>query len=50
MHETGHSLGLTHHCSSPSIMNNGAGDCYGGRFGGTGYFSTDRYGINNVYP
>lgn len=51
MHETGHSLGLWHHCTSASIMNDGSGGCYGGRFGGNpGYFSTDRWGINNVYP
>lgn len=50
-HETGHSLGLAHHCSSPSIMNDGSSSCYGGRFGSApGYFATDRSGINNVYP
>jgi hypothetical protein len=51
MHETGHALGLAHHCTGPSIMDNGASDCYGGWFGGNpGYFATDRAGIDNVYP
>ena len=53
-HETGHSLGLQHHCTGPAVMNNGASGCpdgYQGRFGSApGYFATDRSGINNVYP
>ena len=50
-HETGHSLGLAHHCTSASIMNDGSSSCFGGRFGSApGYFATDRQGISNVYP
>ena len=53
-HETGHGLGLAHHCTGPAVMNNGASGCpdgYQGRFGSApGYFATDRSGINNVYP
>lgn len=53
-HETGHGLGLAHHCLGPAVMNNGASGCpdgYQGRFGSApGYFATDRQGINNVYP
>jgi hypothetical protein len=30
MHETGHSLGLAHHCNSDAIMNDGTSDCDGG--------------------
>jgi hypothetical protein len=53
-HETGHALGLQHHCTGPAVMNNGAQGCpdgYQGDFGSApGYFATDRQGINNVYP
>jgi len=51
MHETGHSFGLNHHCNGDSIMNNGASDCnYGSWLIPQHYYSTDRVGINNVYP
>jgi hypothetical protein len=53
-HETGHGLGLSHHCTGPAVMNNGSSGCpdgYQGRFGSApGYFATDRQGINSVYP
>ncbi len=50
MHETGHSLGLAHHCSADSIMNDGTLGCNSGRWTQiTGYQSTDRNGINAVY-
>jgi len=51
MHETGHSLGLAHHCNSDSIMNDGTSGCNGGAFTNiTGYQQTDLDGIHNVYP
>ena len=51
MHETGHSLGLAHHCSSDSIMNDGTSSCNGGTWTQVmSYQSTDRLGIRNVYP
>jgi len=51
MHETGHSLGLNHHCSSDAIMNSGLSDCNGGRWTSVmSYQETDRQGIRNVYP
>lgn len=51
MHETGHSLGLNHHCNADSIMNDGTSGCNGGRWGQvTGYLLTDRFGINAIYP
>lgn len=51
MHETGHSQGLAHHCSGDSIMNDGRSGCNGGRWLQVmTYRSTDRTGINNVYP
>ena len=51
MHETGHSFGLDHHCSSDSIMNDGSSSCNGGAFTNiNGYQETDRDGIHNVYP
>ncbi len=51
MHETGHSLGLDHHCTSDSIMNQGSADCNGGRWLEVMvYKETDREGINKVYP
>jgi hypothetical protein len=53
-HETGHSLGLAHHCTGYAVMNNGASGCpdgYLGHFGSApGYYATDRSGIDNVYP
>jgi predicted Zn-dependent protease len=48
-HETGHSYGLDHHCTSAAVMNQGVSSCYGGRWGGP-YFATDRAGIDRVYP
>lgn len=51
MHETGHSLGLAHHCSSDAIMNDGRAGCNGGRWTQVmGYQSTDRKGIYETYP
>ena len=51
MHETGHSQGLDHHCTSDAIMNDGTSGCNGGRWlEVTGYLATDRQGIVNVYP
>lgn len=51
MHETGHSLGLAHHCASNSIMNDGWSRCNGGAFLNiTGYQVTDRNGFVNTYP
>jgi hypothetical protein len=51
MHETGHSMGLDHHCSGNSIMNNGASDCNGGAwYIPLHYYSTDRWGIQAIYP
>lgn len=51
MHETGHSLGLSHHCSSASIMNDGTSGCNGGAWLNTmGYVATDRIGIDQMYP
>jgi hypothetical protein len=32
MHETGHSHGLDHHCTSDSIMNDGSSTCNGGKW------------------
>lgn len=49
MHETGHSLGLAHHCQGDSIMNCG-GSCNNGRWLQVmSYQPTDRNGINDVY-
>lgn len=51
MHETGHSFGLAHHCSSDSIMNDGTSGCNGGAWTNiNGYQQTDRDGIINIYP
>ncbi|VAW09515.1 hypothetical protein MNBD_ACTINO02-2104 [hydrothermal vent metagenome] len=53
MHETGHSLGLKHHCSGNSIMNNGASWCNGGKWTSLNpmeYWPTDRLGISQMYP
>ena len=51
MHETGHSQGLDHHCSSDAIMNQGANGCNGNRWLEVmGYLATDRQGIRAVYP
>jgi hypothetical protein len=51
MHETGHSFGLAHHCSSDSIMNDGTSGCNGGAWTNiNGYQNTDLDGIRNVYP
>ncbi len=55
MHETGHSHGLADYCAMDSIMNNGdssaTNSCNGGRWTAVmSYKSTDRSGINNVYP
>lgn len=51
MHETGHSFGLSHHCSADAIMNDGSGGCTGpsGWLGVMEYKATDRNGINNIY-
>lgn len=50
MHETGHSLGLAHHCTANAIMNDGTSGCNGGAWTSVmSYQSTDRTGINNVY-
>lgn len=51
MHETGHSQGLDHHCSSDSIMNKGADGCNENRWLEVmSYLATDREGIRGVYP
>lgn len=51
MHETGHSLGLAHHCTSDSIMNQGISTCNGGRWLEVMvYKQTDREGIRSMYP
>lgn len=51
MHETGHSEGLAHHCSSDSVMNDGKATCNGGAWlNVTGYMATDRAGIVDIYP
>lgn len=51
MHETGHSLGLAHHCSSNAIMNDGTSSCNGGAWTNiNGYQGTDRQGVRNLYP
>lgn len=51
MHETGHSLGLSHHCSSDAIMNDGTSSCNSGRWTQVmGYQATDRAGIRAIYP
>lgn len=51
MHETGHAFGLADHCTSDAIMNNGLSTCNGGKWTAImQYMSTDRAGINNVYP
>lgn len=51
MHETGHSNGLNHHCTSDAIMNDGTSSCNGGRWSSVmEYQPTDRTGINSVYP
>ena len=51
MHETGHSNGLADYCTMDSIMNNGLSTCNSGRWTSVmSYKSTDRAGINNVYP
>jgi hypothetical protein len=51
MHETGHSNGLAHHCTSNSIMNDGSAGCNGGAWLNVdGYLATDRMGIVNIYP
>lgn len=51
MHETGHSQGLGHHCSSDSIMNQGIGGCNGNRWLEVmSYLATDREGVRAVYP
>lgn len=51
MHETGHSLGLAHHCTSDSIMNDGGSACNGGKWLDVMvYKSTDREGIWKIYP
>jgi hypothetical protein len=50
MHETGHSFGLSHHCSEDAIMNDGSGGCNGGAWTSVmEYQSTDREGIDSVY-
>jgi len=51
MHETGHSMGLGHHCNSDSIMNDATSDCNDGKWVGVMvYMSTDRDGIRSIYP
>lgn len=51
MHETGHSMGLNHHCSANSIMNDGTSGCNNGAWTNVmSYLSTDRSGIRNIYP
>ena len=51
MHETGHSMGLDHHCSSDSIMNTGADTCNQKRWTEVMvYKPTDRNGIVGIYP
>lgn len=51
MHETGHSMGLAHHCSSDSIMNDGSLGCNSGSWTQVMvYKPTDRTGVKNVYP
>lgn len=51
MHETGHSNGLSHHCDSDSIMNDGTSACRGWRWLSVmSYQSTDRSGISGIYP
>lgn len=51
MHETGHSHGLDHHCTSDSIMNDGSSTCNGGKWTAImSYQVTDRKGINSIYP
>lgn len=51
MHETGHSLGLAHHCSGDSILNDGTSGCNGGAWTNVmGYLLTDRRGVYNIYP
>jgi len=51
IHETGHSLGLNHHCGSSSIMNDGTAGCNGGAFTNiSGYQGTDHRGVRRVYP
>lgn len=50
MHETGHSLGLDHLCTSDSIMNDGSDSCNSGRWTQVmEYKSSDRKSINAVY-
>lgn len=50
MHETGHSFGLSHHCSADAIMNDGSGGCNGGAWTSVmTYQATDRTGINDTY-
>ncbi|MEN9922169.1 MAG: Matrixin [Candidatus Parcubacteria bacterium] len=50
MHETGHSLGLGHLCSSNSIMNDGTSGCNLGQWTQVmSYQSSDRKSINAVY-
>jgi hypothetical protein len=51
MHETSHSLGLAHHCTGDSIMNNGASTCNAGSWTSVMSFQpTDRSGISSIYP
>jgi hypothetical protein len=51
MHEIGHSFGLSHHCSSDAIMNDGSGGCNGGAWTSVMVFkATDRTGIVLTYP
>jgi hypothetical protein len=51
MHETGHSQGLSEHCTSDAIMNNGVASCNGGRWLEVmSYLATDRSGVRSVYP
>lgn len=50
MHETGHSLGLGHLCSSDSIMNDGTLGCNSGKWTSVmEYKKSDRESINAVY-
>lgn len=50
MHETGHSMGLNHHCTANSIMNDGTSGCNSGAWTSVmTYQPTDRVGVNSVY-
>lgn len=53
MHESGHSHGFNgnpHHCNSRSINNDGSSGCSYDWLNTLSYQSTDRIGINTIYP